>query len=401
MRKFIYNTQGTGISHEQIRRLENTQPGPGTYLEGDVNGHPLGDEIMLLDGLDDTHEMEALEGLGYVRAGNYRSRGYDMDGFSLSESALAAVPRNRRAGRDYQPWGLGMPPAIEHRRPSQMQNRARADLRTLRPRSGGGRSHPGGRRARRDFQPWGLGTQPVEYRDTPPPQTFFQAHDLEARLESFNGEPYEKWADTPSPATWFSGLGQAEIAPVSQYTTDKLNRPDLFIGPNFYPLADLPTPNVRRAGRDFQPWGLGGTAANYRDYAPYGLGDAASDRRAALATAAAASAACNVGCVAIRESTPEATARAQTQCRSVCATLSTSARQIIDQAIPAGTSGPVSPADQAIIDAKLQDMYRAAEQAEAGNVPDVEDDGLTTNQMLLIGGGVLAVGLLAVVALRR
>lgn len=396
MRRFIFNTQGTGISHEQIRRLENTQPGSGTYLESDMSGHPLGDEIMLLDGLEDAmHDMESLEALGYVGAGNYRSRAGEMDGFAVS------LPRDRRAEREFAPWGLGRvvtptdrggarrATAIELRRPSQLPNRAKMDLRPLRPGSGGGRSHPGGRRMRRDFGPWGLG----------------QAPDTEAE--------------------------------VSPYTVAKLNRPDLFIGPRFYPLEDLPTPNVRRAGRDFEPWGLGVAPVEYRDTPPpqsffqgyemdgtvlmslgdegyerwadtpspgewfSGFGDAAADRRAALATASSIRNACRSACGLIQERNAEETTRAQTRCRAGCDAAYSSAEAAINASLPPGTSGPSTAEQQAIIQAKLDRLAQAQSQAEAGQVPTPEDEGMSTNTMFLIGAGVLGVGLIAVLALRK
>jgi hypothetical protein len=376
MRRLIFNTQGTGISHEQVRRLENTQPGPGAYLEGNM---PLGDEIMLLDGLDDT---EGLEGLGFVRAGNYRSRGYDMSGFALSASDLSAVPSQRRAGRDFEPWGLGGPASIELRRPSAHPNRARADLRTLRPRSGGGRSHPGGRRGGRDFNPWGLGEQ----------------------------------------------------AQVSPYTVDKNSRPDLFIGPRFYPLEAVP--RQRRAGRDFEPWGLGEGPVEYSNTPPPeaffqefamgerleslggdsyerwadtpppgtwldGFGDAAADRRQALQIARSTANIAGAACGLLRGANPAATARDQAACRAGVATALAAAELAINSAIPPGTSGPVTPEQQAVINAKLDNLQRMQEEAEAGRIPTPEDDGMSTTTMLMIGGGVLAVGLLAIVALKR
>lgn len=378
MRRFIYNTQGAGISHEQIRRLENTQPGSGTYLEGDMNS--LGDEIMLLDGMDDMHEAEALQGLGYVGAGNYQSRaGYDMDGFALSEASLATLG----------PQIINLPARM---RP----NRARADLRTLKPRVGG-RSHPAGRRARRDFAPRGLSQRPEVAR-----------------------------------------------AAVSPYTVDKISRPDLFIGPNFYPLEDIPTPSVRRAGRDFEPWGLGAVGpVEYRntpppqsffqafdagarlealDQEPYdrwadtpspsswfqggvdGLGDAASDRRMALSVATNLANLCRSGCDFAHASASQTTEKAR--CRAGCDAALAAATTTINAALPAGTSGPTTPDASAAIQSKLDALAAAQAAAEAGADPGAAyraeaDEGMSTQTMLLIGGGVLALGLIAVLALRK
>lgn len=378
MRRFIFNTQGTGISHEQIRRLENTQPGAGTYLESDMSGHPLGDEIMLLDGLHD--DMEALQGLGYVGAGNYRSRAVDMNGFALSAADLAASPPStRRAGRDFRPWGLGAPI-----RPSQHPNRARADLRTLRP-GAGGRSHPTGRRGMRDFRPWGLG----------------------------------------------------ESAEVSPYTVDKLTRPDLFIGPNFYPLeGEANAGATLRARRDFRPWGLGAGEEEYanplpgpgtylqgfaepgvrlaelgagaEDYANplpapgtylTGFGDAAADRRAALATAQSIRNACRAACGLITEANAQQTSQRQSQCRSGCDAAYSAAEAAINGALPPGTAGTTTPEQQAIINAKLDALARANAQAQAGQVPTSSTGGVSNT--VLIVGGLAVVGLLAVAIARR
>lgn len=419
MKRFIFNTEGTGISHEQIRRLEDTQPGSGTYLESDMSGHPLGDEIMLLDGLEDMTDVGALEALGYVGSGNYRSRAVDMNGFSMGAAELAAVPRKRRANRDFEPWGLGQMqaerggrpivipnvgsrkvalPAIRARargvvtpsdvvagRPSQMANRTKADLRRLRT-GAGGRSHPAGRRLRKDFQPWGLGD-----------------------------------------------------AAVSPYTAEKGARPDLFIGPNYLPFQDLPTPNVMRAGREFEPWGLGTQPVEYGNTPPPqsflygfaepgvrmlalggesyekwadtpdpgtwfdGLEDAAADRRAALAIAGSTRDACRSACGLIRERNATETSAAQGRCRAGCDTAYNAAVTAINAALPPGTTGPASTADTDVINAKLDALARARAEAEAGQVPTgtSEDEGLTTTQWLLIGGGVLGLGALAIFALRR
>jgi hypothetical protein len=199
VKKLIYNTQGTGISHRQISRLENTQPGPGTYLGADMDGHPLGDEIMLLEGMDDLAENQ-LAGLGYVGSGNYKSRAYDMNEFSLSSASLSVA---RRSGRDFDPHALGA----------------------------GGASHPRGRKSGRDFNPYGLGrvgrevSRSTTARNARPdrfispnfyplgqaptwnpqakPETFFQA------AYDGNTESYEHWSQTPRPGSWLNGLSDA------------------------------------------------------------------------------------------------------------------------------------------------------------------------------------------------
>ena len=344
MKRFIYNTQGTGVSHEQIRRLENTQPGSGTYLESDMSGHPLGDEIMLLDGLDGAEDMDGLQGLGFVGAGNYRSRGYDMAGFSVS---MEALPRHRRASRDFDPWGLG---------------------------AAGGSSHPGGRRLGRDFQPYGLGE-----------------------------------SEAPS------------------YAVDKLNRPDLFIGPDFYPLEDIPTPNVMRAGRDYQPWGLGSSPVEYSNTPPpqsffqgygerlesfgesyerwadtpspgtwfQGLGNVDSDRRTALSVAENIKNLCRSGCDIADMPFDD-----RRRCKAGCDAVYSAAAAAINAAMPQG-GGETTPEQQALVDAKIAQLREAQTTAESGQIPETGDPEMSTGTMVMIGIGVVGIGLLAFVALRK
>lgn len=331
MRRFIYNTEGTGISHEQIRRLENTQPGAGTYLGEAMHGH-LGDEIMLLEGLDG-EDADALAGLGFVGQGNYVTRSYDMSGFSVS------MPRSRRSGRDFRPYGLGAPEVEDE------------DIRTRPDAFIGpnfypleGSPTPSERRTGRDFQPYGLGfgpatdrTQAVRYVGIPKVETFFNG----ARLETANLAS-EDWSDedggyqmyrTPSVGTWLNGLG-----------------------------------------------------------------DAQQDRARALATAQSVlslcRSACQIGYAQVAQSAD------RRRCEGGCDAAYAAAEVAINAAIPAGSSGTTSPEQMNIINAKIAALQERARQAEQGNTPPVES-GMSTNTKLLIGAGVVGLGLVAIIALRR
>jgi hypothetical protein len=277
MKRFVYNTQGTGISHRQIDRLERTQPGSGTYLGSDMSSHPLGDEIMLLDGFSDP---DALQGMGYVGSGNYKTIDYNAFSVSPVSRPSAGAPSQRR----------------------------RADL------------YVGP-----NFYPFdGAETYP----DTPAPATFFNG----ARLETL-GQSYEHWSQTPKPGTWLNGLG-----------------------------------------------------------------DAAGDRRAAVAAATVSRDFCRLGCNAAEMAFED-----RRRCNAACDGLYSAAMAIIDGALPPGGSTPADPEQASLIEAKLRSLERGAEQAAAGEdvTGEEEETGMSTTTMALIGAGVLGVGLIAVLALRK
>ena len=335
MKRFIYNTQGTGISHEQIRRLERTQPGAGTYIGADMSdGHPLGDEIMLLEGIDDLAD-NPLAGLGFVGSGNYVSRGYDMSEFSTS---MHELPAERRAGRDFNPFGLGSSPA--RGRAGRDFNPYGLGQSTLERRRREVSRFGARKRARPDlfigpsFLPFGgerlesLSTGAETYPGTPGPETFF------ASAHAGNTEPYERWEGTPRPGSWLNGLG-----------------------------------------------------------------DVASDRATAMAIANAGKEFCMLPCTAADISTQErATCRGACNAAYATAVVAITA----GYGAPGSGAPPPSPAAAAAIQAKLDALQAEADaRHEDPGQPPVAG-GMSTTTMVLIGGAaLLGVGLIVVLATRR